>query len=195
MTGGGDPRRRPSRRKPGSRDFQKRWNPAFAGVMLVLLLVTLPALAFDPSLTPVFADRVVVKKAERKLYLYREETTLAVYPINLGKNPRGHKRQVGDSRTPEGRYRLDYRKPDSAFFLALHVSYPNAVDKNEAEKRGVDAGGLIMIHGLPNWYQGADELFPFRNSDWTDGCIALGNRHMQMVYDLVPDDTPIEILP
>ncbi len=159
----------------------------------MVLLWTGPAGAFDPTVVPVFADRVVVKKAERRLYLYRDDTPLAVYPINLGRNPRGHKRQAGDSRTPEGRYVLDYRKPDSAFHLALHVSYPNAVDRNEAEKRGADPGGNIMIHGLPNWYKGPDEFFPLK--DWTDGCIALGNRHMRMVYDLVPDDTPIEILP
>ncbi len=166
--------------------------PVYAGLALTFL-TSLPAHAFDPTLTPVFADRVLVKKAERKLHLQKDGATFATYPINLGRSPRGHKRQQGDSRTPEGRYLLDFRKPDSSFHLALHVSYPNAVDRNEAEKRGVDAGGNIMIHGLPNWYKGRDEFFPFR--DWTDGCIALGNRHMELVYDLVPDDTPIEILP
>jgi murein L,D-transpeptidase YafK len=171
----------------------ERWITRCAGLAVLVLLSTQPAYAFDPTLTPVFADRVVVKKAERKLYLQKDGATFATYPINLGRSPRGHKRQQGDSRTPEGRYVLDYRKPDSSFHLALHVSYPNAVDRNEAEKRNVDAGGNIMIHGLPNWYKGADEFFPFR--DWTDGCIALGNRHMELVYDLVPDDTPIEILP
>ncbi|MGH8560477.1 MAG: L,D-transpeptidase family protein [Nevskiales bacterium] len=160
---------------------------------VVGLLWAQPIHAFDPTLMPVFADRVVVKKAERRLYLYKGTVTLATYPVNLGKNPRGHKRQVGDSRTPEGRYVLDHRKPDSDFHLALHVSYPSAVDRNEAEKRGVETGGNIMIHGLPNWYKGPDQYFPFR--DWTDGCIALGNRHMELLYDLVPDDTPIEILP
>lgn len=159
----------------------------------LLLFAAFPASAFDPTVVPVFADRVVVKKAERRLYLYKDNAAFATYPINLGKSPRGHKRQMGDSRTPEGRYLLDFHKPDSAFHLALHVSYPNAVDRNEAEKRGVDAGGNIMIHGLPNWFKGPDEMFPFH--DWTDGCIALGNRHMELVYDLVPDDTPIEILP
>ncbi len=155
--------------------------------------LSLPAHAFDPTLVPVFADRVVVKKAERRLLLLKDGHTLAEYPISLGRSPKGHKQQAGDSRTPEGIYRLDYRKPNSAFHLALHVSYPNAQDIAEARRRGVKPGDNIMIHGLPNWYRGADEDFPFR--DWTDGCIALSNRHMQLVYDLVPDDTTIEILP
>lgn len=162
-------------------------------LLSAVVLCPLPAQGFDPTVTPVFADRVVVKKGERRLTLYKGEIPLAEYPINLGKNPIGHKRQVGDSRTPEGRYTLDLRKADSAFHLALRVSYPNAVDKNEAEKRGVHPGDNIMIHGLPNWYRGRDEDFTFR--DWTDGCIALGNRHMEMVFDLVPVGTPVEILP
>jgi murein L,D-transpeptidase YafK len=149
--------------------------------------------AFDPTVVPVFADRVVVKKAERRLYLYKGDAALAVYPINLGRNPLGAKRQQGDLRTPEGRYVLDYRKTDSEFYRALHVSYPNAQDRDQARRRGVAAGGDIMIHGLPNWYRGADDNFPFR--DWTQGCIAMDNRHIDMVWALVPDDTPIEILP
>lgn len=167
--------------------------PAFAGMTLLALLWAAPARAFDPTLIPVFADRIVVKKAERKLYLYKDENTLAVFPINLGRNPRGAKRQQGDARTPEGRYIMDYRKRDSEFYRALHVSYPNSADRAQARRRGVDPGGNIMIHGLPNWYRGTDENFPFK--DWTQGCIALGNRHIDMVWALVPDDTPIEIVP
>jgi murein L,D-transpeptidase YafK len=163
------------------------------GVVCIWFGLVPTASGFDPTLVPVFADRVVVKKAERRLLLQKNGQVLAEYPINLGRSPRGHKQQAGDSRTPEGIYLLDYRKPDSAFHLALHVSYPNSNDLANARRRGVDAGGSIMVHGLPNWFRGADGDFPFR--DWTDGCIALSNRHMQLVYDLVPDYTPIEILP
>jgi murein L,D-transpeptidase YafK len=164
-----------------------------AGLTLLLLSAAQPARAFDPTLVPVFAERVVVKKGERRLYLYKGEAQLATYPISLGRNPKGAKRQQGDLRTPEGRYVLDYRKRDSGFYRALHVSYPNAADLEQAHRRGVAPGGDIMIHGLPNWYHGSDENFPFR--DWTQGCIALGNRHIDMVWALVPDGTTIEILP
>jgi len=157
------------------------------------LLMPLPAQAFDATLVPVFADRVVVRKKERVLQLYKNDIAFANYPIQLGGQPRGHKRQQGDSRTPEGRYRLDYRKADSAFHRALHVSYPNAADRQDAQRRGVDPGGNIMLHGSPNWYYGADDFFPFR--DWTDGCIALSNRHIETLWAVVPDDTPIEIFP
>ena len=44
------------------------------------------------------ADYVVVKKSERKLYLYRGAEILKTYRIALGKQPDGHKIREGDSR-------------------------------------------------------------------------------------------------
>jgi len=52
------------------------------------------------------ADRVVVKKSERRLYLMRANQIVAEYPIRLGLNPTGHKLREGDFRTPEGSYEL-----------------------------------------------------------------------------------------
>jgi hypothetical protein len=46
------------------------------------------------------ADEVVVRKAERKLYLLRAGQILRSYDIALGKNPEGHKEREGDLRTP-----------------------------------------------------------------------------------------------
>lgn len=48
------------------------------------------------------ADRVLVKKSDRKLYLIKEGRVTRAYTISLGSNPLGHKRQQGDQRTPEG---------------------------------------------------------------------------------------------
>jgi murein L,D-transpeptidase YafK len=55
------------------------------------------------------ADRVVVRKAARKLYLMNRDTVLRSYRIALGLNPVGHKERAGDFRTPEGTYRLTRR--------------------------------------------------------------------------------------
>jgi murein L,D-transpeptidase YafK len=118
---------------------------------------------------------------------------IGTFPVALGRNPIGHKQQQGDSRTPEGRYILDFRKVNSQFYRALHVSYPNAQDIIEASRRGVEPGGDIMVHGLPNWYRGDDRFFSF--GDWTNGCIALGNRNMDVLWQTVPEGTPIDILP
>jgi len=70
------------------------------------------------------ADRVVVVKSARELVLLSGDTVLARYRISLGGQPVGDKEREGDERTPEGFYRLDYRKSDSSFHRSLHISYP-----------------------------------------------------------------------
>ncbi|MCO1334795.1 L,D-transpeptidase family protein [Microbulbifer sp. OS29] len=73
----------------------------------------------------------------------------------------------------------------------MHISYPNAQDRAQAEARGVSAGGLIMVHGQRNrlgWLAPLTQHF-----NWTDGCIALSNDQMDEFMSLVQTGTPIEI--
>ena len=115
------------------------------------------------------------------------------YEVALGSDPVGPKQRVGDGRTPEGRYVLDWRSRRSDHHRSIHLSYPNAADRARAEAAGVDPGGGIMIHGLPN---GLGEIgAAHRAGDWTDGCIAVTNEEIEQIWDLVPDGTPIEIVP
>lgn len=139
------------------------------------------------------ADRVVVDKSERRLYLYQGRDVLRSYQIALGKNPLGPKRHQGDNRTPEGRYTLDRRNPRSRFYRAIHISYPNEQDLRRAAARGVRPGGNIMLHGVPNKYSDGKDFFV--RHDWTDGCIAVTNEDMSEIWQLVADNTPIEIYP
>lgn len=137
------------------------------------------------------ADIVVVDKTARTLMLFAGGRALRTYSgIQLGDAPQGHKRFEGDERTPEGRYVIDYRNPDSAYHLSLHISYPNEADRAFAAEQGRSPGGEIFIHGQPN-------ALPVGRvpGDWTDGCIALSNAEIEEVWRLVPDGTPIEIRP
>ena len=127
------------------------------------------------------------------MYLIKNNITLREYDISLGGNPFGHKEKEGDQRTPEGQYILDYKKSDSAFYKAIHISYPNAQDKINAEKKNVDPGGAIMIHGQRNGYGWLSPLTKFL--DWTHGCIAVTNSEIDEIWLAVSEDTPIEILP
>lgn len=139
------------------------------------------------------ASEVRVYKGQRRLELWQGRQMLRSYRISLGLDPIGHKQREGDSRTPEGRYRLTARNERSDFFLSILVSYPGKEDIARAKRERVDPGGLIMIHGLPN-----DMRFPpeyYANRDWTDGCIALNNADMMEVWMLVPPGTPIHIKP
>ena len=139
------------------------------------------------------ADRVVVYKSERMLQLIRGDKVLKEAPIALGLSPQGHKQEEGDSRTPEGRYLLTKRNPNSDYFLSILVSYPNSRDVARAARRGVSPGGQIMIHGLPNEPSQNEEYY--RLADWTDGCIAVSNSDMVDIWLMTSGDTPIEILP
>jgi murein L,D-transpeptidase YafK len=140
------------------------------------------------------ADLITVIKSKRKMYLSCKGKILKKYDIALGGNPIGHKRVRGDQKTPEGKYKLDYYKPNSSFYKALHISYPNRRDYQNARKLGKSPGGSIMIHGQPNNRKIKKSFFQ-RYNDWTAGCIALENDEMEEVLRLVNVGTPIHIKP
>lgn len=169
---------------------------SFAAVLLLLTLA-LPAAADDmfiPSRgTLESADRLVLRKSERSLALYRGGQPLKTYRVSLGLSPAGHKEREGDFRTPEGRYMLTWRNPQSEYFLSIKVSYPNAEDVANARRNGWRPGGAIMIHGLPNVPRHPRERY--LSTDWTDGCIAVSNEDMLEIWLLTEPNTPIEILP
>lgn len=139
------------------------------------------------------ADRVLVKKSERRLYLLRDDKVFREYRIALGDSPEGHKQQEGDEKTPEGEYLLDWRNADSVAYKSLHVSYPNAHDREQARKRGVSPGGSIMVHGTMNGYESLGPML--QQMDWTDGCIAVLNHEMDEIWRSVRNGTPIRIEP
>lgn len=133
--------------------------------------------------------QVVIDKGARKMYLLHHQEVLKSYPVDLGFAPAGHKTRRGDGRTPEGRYVIDRRNPNSAFHLSLGISYPNAADRLRAKMEGVDPGGDIFIHGQPNekkWGNGRD---------WTAGCISIKDRHIEDAYAMVRNGTPVLITP
>jgi len=130
--------------------------------------------------------RILVYKAERKMYLMHGTKALKSYDVGLGFAPLGHKTREGDGRTPEGEYMIDRRNPNSQFHLSLGISYPNNNDRAHAKKLGVSPGGDIFIHGRPKRYRKAPD-------DWTVGCIAVTNREMQEIYAMVKNGTPISI--
>jgi murein L,D-transpeptidase YafK len=139
------------------------------------------------------ADRVLVRKSERRLYLMRGNDVLRAYRVALGLNPAGPKERAGDFRTPEGNYRLSRRNTRSDFFLSIQVSYPNDQDLQRARRNGWQPGGSIMIHGLPNDARHGPEYYA--TQDWTDGCIAVTNADMVEIWMMTSDNVRIDIQP
>ena len=152
-----------------------------------------PAATVPAPPPPLQADRVVVFKRRRILELLRGGEVAERFPIALGEHPEGAKRRQGDGRTPEGAYVIDWRTDDTRYTRELHISYPDAADRERAEAQHAAPGGGIFIHGLPRDYGPFDPPAWYR--DWTDGCIAVGNAAIIKISQAVPNGTPIDILP
>jgi murein L,D-transpeptidase YafK len=154
--------------------------------------------------------RLLVKKGERKLYLYQiehgKERLLKTYKIALGSTPTGTKRQQGDGATPEGDYYITHKNSRSRFYLSLGLSYPNtndaiagmkkglisqreyeaivnAINRKEKPPQNTRLGGDIFIHGGGT------------GSDWTLGCVALENEGIKELFDMLPVKTPVKVVP
>lgn len=136
---------------------------------------------------------IIVDKLNRIARLYDGGHAVSTYRIDLGRRPLGQKLQAGDDATPEGRYRvIQKRGPgQTKYHKALLINYPNDEDRARflaARRNGLvshraSPGGLIEIHG-----EGG------RDSDWTEGCVALSNADMDHLFDRVEVGTPVTIV-
>ena len=159
------------------------------GVLVLTVLLALSACSSKfrtyngPEVT-----RVIVYKGERQMLLMHNDRVLAKHRIDLGFTPRGHKNFEGDGKTPEGRYYIDRRNPDSSFHLSIGISYPNEQDIERAREAGKKPGGDIFIHGQPN-------LLKPGKPDWTAGCISVSNKEIERIYAMVKDGTAIDLYP
>lgn len=127
------------------------------------------------------------------MYLLSNDKQIKEYSISLGFEPQGAKDRQGDGKTPEGTYKITGRNPGSKYHKSLRVSYPSAKDIKKAKELGVDPGGDIMIHGLPNGMCNIGKAHLLK--DWTLGCIAITCEEIEEVWKLVKDGTTVEIKP
>ena len=153
--------------------------------------VTMPSEAPLPE--DAVIDRLVVHKKQTYHVGVLARQAAENYPISLGKQPVGHKQFEGDGKTPEGKYRINERNPNSGYHKNLGVSYPNEADKAYAAAQGKSPGGLIKIHGIKNGWGSIGKRHLQR--DWTDGCIAVTDEEIDELYRSVKHNAEIEILP
>jgi murein L,D-transpeptidase YafK len=160
--------------------------------LALLSIAVFTGLPFNHAAAADQADQIVIFKSKRVLLLLREGRVLDRWRISLGEHPIGPKREEGDGRTPEGVYVIDARILNTRFHHSLHLSYPNASDMEYAQLVHDSPGSNIAIHGLP------DDYHPVRGQrpgDWTDGCIALDNHAIDVLWRLVDVGTPVTIFP
>lgn len=160
---------------------------------MMLVLAGCGAATAQPPAIEGSVDRIVIEKAAHRMRLYAGQRLVRTYAVSLGGGGLAPKTRQGDRRTPEGDYRITGRNPNSRFHLALRIGYPTPAQAAAARTRGVDPGGDIMIHGLPNGRGALSALYKGR--DWTDGCIAVTDPEIEEVWKLVRDGARVRIEP
>lgn len=151
---------------------------------------------------------IEIWKAQRKMQVREGSILVGEYRVALGQDPRRGKEVRGDGRTPVGRYYVSDKNPASQFHRFLGISYPNVEDAERGYRNGLlDAGqwaniflanmrgdappsytvlgGRVGIHGFGGR--------PYVPVDWTEGCIAVSDDEIEVIYDRVPVGTPVII--
>jgi L,D-transpeptidase catalytic domain len=136
---------------------------------------------------------IIIDKFSRKCFVYFKGAIKYEFEAELGKNWVGDKRIRGDMATPEGMYKITkkFEGSKTKYYKALLLDYPNDEDKenfkNEIEHGSLPAsakiGGLIEIHGNGG-----------KGIDWTEGCIALTDKEMDVVFKIAKVGTAVTII-
>jgi murein L,D-transpeptidase YafK len=162
-----------------------------AAMASLLLAGCAPQTTPGGSLAVPRVSSILVDKSDHRMTVYRGARPLRTFKVALGTGGLAPKVRQGDGRVPEGRYRIAGRNPQSAFHLSLKIGYPTPAQAGAAKALGIDPGGDIMIHGLPN---GRGRIgSAHRRIDWTNGCIAVTDQEIEWLWRAVPDGTPIDI--
>ncbi len=148
-----------------------------------------------PSTQPTF--RIVIDKSDYELSVYDDQGFLIAYPVVFGNQDQGDKLYEGDRRTPLGTYRIDLKKPHPKWSKYMGIDYPSSQDQAKFQQRkqsgiipaNARIGKAIGIHGT--WANEDFAVDEFQN--WTNGCIALKNIHIEELYKIIPMGTMVTI--
>jgi murein L,D-transpeptidase YafK len=188
---------------PSMRQLKAPW---LAAVTLAAALVASRAAATEPF-------RILVRKAQHKLVVLRGGKVVRTYHVSLGISPVGQKTVRGDGKTPVGVYTVYEKRPSDRFLWFLALNYPAKEDADRAfaanrisadtwadiwiaDKTGQEPpwdtslGAFVGIHGTGASGRTAKLRLV---SDWTDGCIALSDRDIDELYEMIPVGTVVEI--
>ena len=80
--------------------------------------------------------RLLIDKQKRLLTVYADQRALLQCGIALGSDPVGHKRRIGDGKTPEGVYYICLKRKTGKYGPALGISYPSLSDARQAAADG-----------------------------------------------------------
>lgn len=131
-------------------------------------------------------DKVVISKTDFTSTVYSNGKVVRVFPIAYGANPDGlNKKMEGDSRTPEGTFKIANKAKNPAY-----KNIPGGVPSNPLGTRwmGLNTwGGSIGMHGTS-----APASIGSRASH---GCVRMYTADAEELFDLVRVGTPVIIEP
>ncbi len=153
---------------------------------------------------PLVNPKIVVTKSRRMLQLYSNGRVVRTYRVGLGLSPVEDKIRAGDRRTPEGDFYICMKNSHSQFYLSLKLSYPNQKHAERGLRDGLITRGQYnqIVSALnrkrvpPQNTRLGGELFIHGNGsqpDWTWGCVALDDKDIRELFDVVPVGTPVTI--
>jgi hypothetical protein len=136
---------------------------------------------------------IIVDKFSKKCYVYLSGEKKYEFDAELGRNWVGNKRRMGDKATPEGVYKVvnKFQGKQTEYYKSLSLDYPNAKDKERFRTE-------ILKGTLPGWAKigGGIEIHGGggKGVDWTEGCIALTNSEIDIVFNIIKVGTPVTIV-
>ncbi len=184
-----------------------------AGLVVVLLWVAAshgfsvtPAGRHVPETVDVARPHAVILKSRRTLYLFEGNRLLASYPVALGSNPVGQKSRAADGRTPVGVFRVCTMSSNSPYHRFIGLSYPDLPAAERGLRDGLITYGeyagirrALSENRPPSWHTALGGGIGLHgggtNGDWTAGCIALNNGHIEELFDVLRVGDRVEILP
>jgi len=136
---------------------------------------------------------ILVEKIPAQLHLYHAGKKKYTFEAEFGSNWLGDKKSRGDMATPEGKYTVTKKLSGGStkYHKALLINYPNKIDVQEFNERirngqlraDASIGDLIEIHGDGG-----------KGGNWTQGCVALKNSDMDVLFKYVSKGTPVTII-
>ena len=136
---------------------------------------------------------IVVEKIPGLCHVYHAGKKKYTFEAEFGSNWIGDKTIRGDMATPEGRYEVTKKLsgPSTKYHKALLINYPNKQDIEEFKYRVQNGhlpsdariGGMIEVHGDGG-----------KGGNWTEGCVALRNNDMDVVFRHSKPGTPVTIV-
>ncbi len=111
--------------------------------------------------------RIFKKEKELELWVKSDKTfkLCKTYPICTYSGDLGPKLKTGDKQSPEGFYAVTKKqlKPNSKYYLAFNIGFPNRYDKNLGR-----TGSYLMVHG----------------GCTSSGCYAMKNDQIEEIYQM-----------